>query len=264
MTSNDGERLAASARRYSYIVGPQDPTFSRDIAIEAPIEISFGGAPFAVMMGTPTCLEDFAIGFALTEGIIDRYGEVRAVEPEIHESSAKINVTLSSDRMRAHLARKRSISGRTGCGVCGIENLDQLPKGMLVPPSDPVSPLAIGAALDALESAQPLNALTRSVHGAAWCRRDGSLHLVREDVGRHNALDKCIGALLRDPVDPADGFFVITSRCSFEMVAKTARFGAGTLVSLSAPTSLALQHARECGVTLIVTARADHATVFEI
>ena len=127
----------------------------------------------------------------------------------------------------------------------------------------PITPDAIRAALGELEAQQPLNQATRAVHAAAWCRRDGAIVLVREDVGRHNALDKAIGALARAGVAPNSGFFVITSRCSFEMVAKAAIFGAGTLVSVSAPTSLALERARRFGVRLIAVARRDQALCFE-
>ena len=130
-------------------------------------------------------------------------------------------------------------------------------------PAPPIEPAAIGAAIAELERLQPLNELTRAVHGAAWCGRDGRIILAREDVGRHNALDKAIGALWRARVGAENGFFVITSRCSFEMVVKTAIFGAGALVSLSAPTSLALDRARDFGVALIAVARADKALSFE-
>ena len=130
-------------------------------------------------------------------------------------------------------------------------------------PQAPIAPGAIRAALEELETRQPLNQATRAVHAAAWCGRDGTIVLVREDVGRHNALDKAIGALARAGVAPDSGFFVITSRCSFEMVAKAAIFGAGTLVSVSAPTSLALERARRFGVRLIAVARRDQALCFE-
>ena len=265
MSIDGGDRLAATARNFSYVVGPQDPPFSHDIAIEAPIEIAFGGAPFVVMMATPTNLEDLAVGFALTEGIIERYGEVRAIETSTGNGFGKINVSLSGERLRTHLARKRAITGRTGCGVCGVEDLSHLPRGRVaISQREPLPPRSIGNALAMLDALQPLNAATRAVHGAAWCDQEGVVQLVREDVGRHNALDKCIGSLLRDSANPAAGFFLITSRCSFEMVAKASRFGAGTLVSLSAPTSMALQLARECEMTLIVTARTDHATCIEL
>ncbi len=155
------------------------------------------------------------------------------------------------------------MSGRTGCGLCGLEDLAHLPKPRRpIAASAPVAPAAIRAALIGLERVQPLNAETRAVHGAAWSDRSGAVQFAREDGGRHNARDKLIGALALASVDPASGFVVITSRCSFEMAAKAAAFGAPTLVSLSAPTSLALERARESGLTLVAIARADRATIF--
>jgi FdhD protein len=249
---------------YRYDRGAFGAGANREIAVEAPVELSFGGVPFAVMMATPSDLEDFVVGFALTEGIVERVDEIRAVEVRVDAAAARVNVALTGERMRAHLARRRALTGRTGCGVCGIEDLDHLPRGR--PRSKrafPVSPSAVKLALAALDAAQPLNARTHATHAAAWCGRGGAILALREDVGRHNALDKLIGALSRDDADPDDGFMVITSRCSFEMVAKTAAFGAGTLVSLSAPTSLALTWAERCGVELIAIARADQASCFD-
>jgi FdhD protein len=261
--SEADDSIPATARAYRYDSGMTGPVFTREIAVETPIEIAFGGAPFAVMMATPRDIEDFAIGFALTEGVIETIDDIRGIEAVVGETSGRVNVTLSGERMGAHLARKRALSGRTGCGICGVEDLAHLPKAR--PRSraaQPIAPEAIGAAVAALNSEQPLNARTRAVHAAAWCGRDGAIRATREDVGRHNALDKLIGALLRKQADPDDGFILISSRCSFEMVAKTAALGAGTLVSVSAPTSLALRRAEECGLALIAIARADHALGF--
>ena len=248
---------------FDYGHGASGPIGERAIAVEAPIEIAFGGASYAVMMATPDDLEDFAIGFALTEGIVERVADIRAVETKPAGGGVRVDVALTGERLSQHFARSRAMAGRTGCGLCGIEDLAHLPKPRgLVPASAPIAPPAIRAALAGLERAQPLNAETRAVHGAAWCDREGAVLFAREDVGRHNALDKLIGALARSGVDPTSGFIVITSRCSFEMVAKAAAFGAATLVSVSAPTSLALERAREAGVTLIAIARADRATIF--
>jgi FdhD protein len=257
------EALAAAVRVFRYDSGLSGPEFSREIAVETPVQIAFGGAPFAVMMATPSHLEDFAIGFALTEGIAERWEDIRAIEVDVGPESARVNVALSGERMGAHLARKRVLSGRTGCGLCGVEDLAHMPAPRArSAPGRAVDAGAIGAAIRALDGAQELNARTRAVHGAAWCGRDGAIRALREDVGRHNALDKLIGSLVRAGVDPDDGFLLITSRCSFEMVAKAAVFGAGTLVSLSAPTSLALSRARESGVALIALARPDQALGF--
>eukprot|EP01037_Dinobryon_pediforme_P028433 gene28433-31713_t len=164
--------------------------------------------------------------------------------------------------MQRHLARGRALSGRTGCGLCGISDLSALPQAEPAPRLEPVALAAIHVALGALEAAQPLNAQTRAVHAAAFANLDGHIVAVREDVGRHNALDKLIGALLRGGQDPADGFIVITSRCSFEMVEKAARSGAHTLVAISAPTSLAIERAQRYGLTLVALARSDSARIF--
>jgi len=252
------------ARGFSYDSGAVGPTVVRPIAVEAPVQIAIGGAPFAIMMATPQDLKDFAYGFALTEGIAQRVEDIRGAEIMAVEDGFKAALALTAEKLQAHLARKRAMSGRTGCGLCGIEDFAQMPSPRPpLAPEPPIEPRAIGAALVELEGRQPLNALTRAVHAAAWCGRDGRIALVREDVGRHNALDKAIGALWRAGVAAGDGFFVITSRCSFEMVAKAAIFGARTLVSVSAPTSLALERARAFGVTVIAVARADKALSFE-
>ncbi len=254
------ERLAHALR---YNAGPSAPSLHA-VAVETPIEIAYGGQPFAVMMGTPADLQDFAAGFSLTEGIVERFDEIRAIEVELTTESARVNVALSGDRLRAQLARRRALVGRTGCGLCGVEDLAHLPRTQSRDRARrPPAPAAIGAALAALDAHQPLNALTHAVHGAAWCDARGEILLAREDVGRHNALDKCIGALLRQGAAPDDGFLLVTSRCSYEMVAKAAAFGARALVCISAPTSLALQLAQAAGLALVVTARRDGALSFD-
>jgi FdhD protein len=251
-------------RAFSYDSGASGPELTRAIAVEAPVQIVIGGAPFAIMMATPNDLEDFAYGFAVTEQIAESIGDIRGVEVAQVEDGWKLNIALSGERLQAHLARGRALSGRTGCGLCGIEDFSQMPSPRpALHPQDAIAPQAIHAALGELEARQPLNQLTRAVHAAAWCGRNGTIVLSREDVGRHNALDKTIGALARAGVAPNSGFFVITSRCSFEMVAKAAIFGAGTLISVSAPTSLALDRARRFGVRLIAVARRDQALCFE-
>jgi FdhD protein len=253
----------ATTQTFDYDRGPSGLASQRAIAVETPIQLSFGGAPFAVMMATPRDLKDFAVGFALTEGIVERIEDIRGVEIGAVDGGMRVDVALTGERLSAHLSRTRAMSGRTGCGLCGIEDLAHLPKPRApLAASAPVAPSAIRAALEGLERAQPLNAETRATHGAAWSDRSGAVLTTREDVGRHNALDKLIGALALASVDPTDGFIVITSRCSFEMVAKAAAFGAATLVSVSAPTSLALERAKECGLTLVAVARADRATIF--
>ena len=259
-----GPYVERGARTFRYDAGPSGAASVHAVAVETPIEIAYGGQPFAVMMGTPADLEDFAAGFSLTEGIVERYDEIRAIEVEPGPESARVNVALTGDRLRVHLARRRALVGRTACGLCGVEDLAHLPRPRVRDRARrSPAPAAIGAAVMALDAHQPLNALTRAVHGAAWCDGQGNILLAREDVGRHNALDKCIGALLRGDVAARDGFFLITSRCSYEMVAKAAAFGANALVCVSAPTSLALQAAETAGLALVVTARRDGALSFD-
>ena len=236
---------------------------TRVLAVETPVNLVYGSVPHAVMMATPADLEDFAYGFSLTEGIIESADEIRATRVEVGPDGLRLHVELAPGRLREHLARKRAISGRTGCGVCGIEDLAELPRAdMRGAPDIQVSLPAIARALAGLDAAQVLGAETRAVHAAAWARLDGTLASVREDVGRHNALDKLIGAAMRAGTDPSDGFLVITSRCSFEMVEKAARLGAAVIVAISAPTSLALERARAHGITLCAIARSDTLTVF--
>lgn len=255
--------IEVPVRDFSYDCGARGPDFTRAVAVEAPVQIIIGAAPFAVMMATPQDLEDFACGFALTEQIAETVKDIRGVEVERADDGWKVKIAVSSERLQAHLARGRAMSGRTGCGLCGIEDFSQMPAPRALHPQAPIASAAIRTALEGLETRQPLNQLTRAVHAAAWCGRDGTIVLVREDVGRHNALDKAIGALARAGVAPDGGFFVITSRCSFEMVAKAAIFGAGTLVAVSAPTSLALERAQRFGVRLIAVARRDQALCFD-
>jgi FdhD protein len=255
--------LTRLSRSFRYDIGLSGPVTPQVVAVEAPIEIAYGGQAFAVMMGTPADLEDFAAGFSLTEGIVERFEEIRAIEARVEDDAARIDVALTGERLHVHLARRRAIAGRTGCGLCGVEDLQHLPKARRREgPSRLPAPAAVGAAVAALDSHQPLNAATRAVHGAAWCDPRGEIVVAREDLGRHNALDKCVGALLRAGVAPDEGFFVVTSRCSYEMVAKAAAFGAAALVSVSAPTSLALSAAEAAGLALIVTARRDRASSF--
>ncbi len=239
------------------------PATMAEVAVEAPINIVYGNLPYAVMMATPSDLEDFVAGFSLTEGIVRSVDEIRGIAVAPQQDGIVVTVELAPGRFRDHLARRRNLSGRTSCGLCGIETLAEMPMaGTDAGQHRPVSQGAIQAALAALEWHQPLNRLTRAVHAAAWCDAMGAILAAREDVGRHNALDKLIGARLRAGHDASEGFILVTSRASFEMVEKTAIFGAGTLVSISAPTSLAIERAKRLGLTLVSVARHDAAILF--
>jgi FdhD protein len=234
----------------------------RAVAAEIPVSFVYGDAPYAVMMASPGEPEDFAYGFSFTEGLIRSAAEIRGLKVSAADKGIKLDIELSPGRFREHLGRRRALIGRTSCGLCGVETVEQLPQAVPLAPAAPIATAAVFAALANLDRNQPLNEQTRAVHAAAFCARDGAILAVREDVGRHNALDKLIGALLRKGVAAGDGFILVTSRASFEMVEKAAIFGATTLVAISAPTSLAIERAHALGMTLAAIARADGAMVF--
>lgn len=254
--------LAVSARPLRF--GAADPGAREiEVAVETPINIVYGTVPYAVMMASPSDLEDFVTGFSLTEGIVREASEIRGIVVEPKDEGVVVTVDLAPGRFREHLARRRNLSGRTSCGLCGVETIEDLPLAdAAARRTSPVPPAAIEAALGSLEALQPLGQLTRAVHAAAWCDSEGGIVTVREDVGRHNALDKLIGARLRAGQQDREGFLLVTSRASFEMVEKAAIFGAGTLSAISAPTSLAIERARHLGLTLVAVARRDGCIVF--
>ncbi len=240
-------------------------TETNAVAEEVPVAFRFGGVDYAVMMATPADIEDFATGFALTERIIGEAGDIRAIAIESGEDSVAIDVTLMPVRFQDFLAdhRVRSLRGHTSCGICGLESTRLLARPgrttiHLPPPTD----AAIHRALGDLRGLQPLARETRAAHAAAWCDTQGNIVWLREDVGRHNALDKLIGARLRAGADTEAGFCVITSRCSFEMVQKAVAAGMSSLVAISAPTALAVRSAQEAGLTLIASARIDGSLRF--
>lgn len=254
--------LSVTAKPVRFGASPA-PAAVAEVAVEAPINIVYGNMPYAVMMATPSDLEDFVAGFSLTEGIVHSVDEIRGISVAPQADGIVVTVDLAPGRFRDHLARRRNLSGRTSCGLCGIETLAEMPMaGTDEQQHRPIPPDAIQAALAALDRHQPLHRLTRAVHAAAWCDATGTILAAREDVGRHNALDKLIGARLRAGHDASEGFVLVTSRASFEMIEKTAIFGAGTLVSISAPTSLAIERAKRLGLTLISVARGDAAILF--
>lgn len=234
-----------------------------EIAVEWPVNIRYGSLPYAVMMATPLDLEDFVTGFSLTEGIVADASEIRAIRISDEPEAISVDVELAPGRFRQHLGRQRRLTGRTSCGVCGVEDASQLPRAERRSATrTPVAAEAVARAVGDLRAHQPLHARTRAVHGAAWCDREGRILMAREDVGRHNALDKLIGAVLRAGEAATGGFVVVTSRASYEMVEKTAMLGAAALVSVSAPTSLAVSRARAAGLMLVSVAREDGCEVF--
>lgn len=236
---------------------------SRIIPEETPIAFTYGGSTHAVMMATPADLEDFSIGFALTEGLIDSIDEAGDFEIVASEAGIELRSWLAGGRQEVYAARKRSMAGPTGCGLCGIESLEQASRPLPVLANAlRVSSTALIAAVDRLPGAQTLNRETRAVHAAAFWAPESDALIVREDVGRHNALDKLAGALARQRLPAAQGVVLMTSRISVELVQKAARIGAPIIAAVSAPTALAVRTAEKCGMTLVAVVRGRDFEIF--
>ncbi len=230
----------------------------RPVADETPIAIEYNGLGYAVLMASAADLDDLAYGFSRAERLIDDPGQIIEVDVHAAERGMLVRITLADDRLALVAERVRHRVSESSCGLCGIENLEQALREL--PRTDPgAAPddAAVFSALEHLRGHQPLNAATGAVHAAALCGRDGTIRLAREDVGRHNAFDKLIGAMLREGLGWDGGFALLSSRCSYELVEKAALSGCPTLVTLSAPTGLAIDRAREAGLRLIVLARPD-------
>lgn len=235
----------------------------RPIPEETPVAIVHDATTTAVMMATPADLEDFAVGFSLTEGVIADPGEITAIETVASDPGVEVRVWLRSDRSAALAARRRTLAGPTGCGLCGIDSLSEATRSCRpVGEGVQLESAQILAALNDLAAGQILGARTHAVHAAGWWSLTAGLVAVREDVGRHNALDKLVGTLARGDVAASSGVLVLTSRVSVEMVQKAAAFGAQVLIAVSAPTALAVRTAREAGMTLVAIARQDGFELF--
>jgi FdhD protein len=225
---------------------------------EVPVAIQINSEAYAVMMATPADLEDFARGFALAEGLVREAGHVKTVLQLPEEDGCALDLAIDAEHLDPARMVKRSLEGRVGCGLCGIADIKdaiRMPRGRRL--DGKLSPHAVLKAYRDLPSYQPMNAVNRTVHAAAWCSVDGAILLSREDVGRHNALDKLIGALVRAGTDLGNGFVLMSSRCSFELVQKCAIAGIGALATISAPTALALRLANEAGLQLAALAHGD-------
>lgn len=239
-------------------------TIERVSPEETAVGISYDSEPYAVLMATPQDVADLALGFTVSERIA-AVGNVLDIRISQHDEGLVADVLLSSfGAAEARDRRRRNMEGRSSCGLCGIQSPEHALRALPRLPAGPMlDRVAIQAGLAALEAGQRLGATTRATHAAAWADvEDGRLLLVREDVGRHNALDKLIGAALRAGLDPRHAFIVITSRCSYEMVEKTVLAGVALLVAISAPTALAVRKAEAANLTLVGLARADGHTVF--
>jgi FdhD protein len=238
-------------------------SFERPIPNEVAIAITYGGSTQAVMMATPSDLEDFAYGFSLTEGLIAAPADIRSLEVVEEKEGLELRMWLQSELGEALARRRRLLAGPTGCGLCGIESLVEAVKpARTVDAETRLHPQEIEAAMAALPSAQLMNRETHAMHAAGFYVPGEGLLAVREDVGRHNALDKLIGHLVRLGCNPASGIVVLTSRVSVEMVQKAAAFGAPVIAAVSAPTALAVRMAEEAGITLIAIARGDSFEIF--
>ena len=238
------------------------------IAEEAPIALVYNGVPHVVVMATPADLEDLALGFSLSEGVIGSAAELGGIEIVPEQTGYSVHMSVPPERAAIIEQRRRNMTARTGCGVCGAETIEQAMRDVprvaapKVTAGQRLTRQAMAVAMNQMPSLQTLNAATGATHAAAWANFDGQLQLVREDVGRHNALDKLIGALAAGGMDTAQGFAVITSRASYEMVQKAAMAGIGLLAAVSAPTALAVRIAREAGVTLAGFVRGERCMVY--
>ncbi len=237
---------------------------ARELAVETAVALVHDGSTYAVMMATPADLEDLAYGFALTEGVIASPAEALRCEVVHGPLGAEARLWLAPDRGRALAGRRRRLAGPTGCGLCGVESLEAAARPPSPVPAGALrlSPAQVTEAAAALGPAQALGAATRAAHAAGFWTPQEGLVAVREDVGRHNALDKLAGALARAGRGAAGGAVVLTSRVSVEMVQKAAAMGAPVLIAVSAPTTLAVETAEAAGLTLVAVARPDGFEVF--
>ena len=233
------------------------------IAEEVPISLIYNGVPHVVMLATPTNLEEFALGFSITEGIIKNPLELLSVRVYNRSNGIEVQLKIPEQRFQCLSDKGRNLTGRTGCGLCGASTLKQAIRQPNEVKGDlSVSAAELQSALSEIKQHQKLNQLTGAVHAAAWAVPGLGIVDIREDVGRHNALDKLIGFLLRTGKDLSAGFVIVTSRASYEMVQKTAWIGITLLAAISAPTGLAIRLANETGLTLIGFAREDQHVIY--
>lgn len=234
------------------------------VAEEVPVGLVFNGVPHVVMLATPANLEDLAVGFTLSESIVDSPSEIQSVEATTRDDGTlEVRIGITASKLSELLRRQRNMTGRTGCGLCGAQKVeDAIRQPVPVTGGVSVDVKSLHDALRDLRDRQEINLLTGSVHAAAWVMPDTGIKLVREDVGRHNALDKVIGAVVRAGGDFKHGYFVVTSRASYEMVQKAVTVGGTLLAAVSAPTAFAIRMAESAGLTLIGFAREHQHVVY--
>ena len=241
-----------------------NPSHSSYLALaeEVPVALVFNGISHAVMMASPVHLEDFALGFALTEGLIDQASQLYGVEVIHQANGIELQLDVAAQAEARLKERRRSMAGRTGCGLCGADSLAQVKLPLPQAPEVLIDVDAMHRAHAHMRALQPLKQQTGATHAAAWSNAKGEITLLREDVGRHNALDKLIGALSKASTDMQQGFICITSRASFEMVQKTVMAGAGALTAVSAPTRLAVELAEQHNLALAGLVRGQTFTAY--
>jgi FdhD protein len=236
---------------------------SEPVAEEVPVALVYNGLSHAVMMATPLGLADFALGFSLTEGILASESELYDTEIAAGGGGIEVRLTIAAERFASLRHRQRTLAGRTGCGLCGVDSISEaLRPVQRVTSTARFAPEAISRAMAAFPARQMLNAEIGAVHAAGFASANGDLLLVREDVGRHNALDKLVGAMALGKLDAGSGFVVVTSRCSYEMVHKTAAAGVPLIAAVSAPTALAIDWANVAGIALAAFARDGRFTLY--
>ena len=250
------------AHEFTRLAESKSEESEAQVAAEVPIALVYNGRPHVVMMCTPADLEDFAYGFTITESIA-RVEDIARVDVVKYSRGIELQIEIPADAAERLTSRGRAITGRTGCGLCGVEVIDEaLREPQLVRSATTFTREALWSASASLDAKQPMNRETNAIHGAAWAASSGALHVVREDVGRHNALDKVIGALAREDRDASDGFLVVTSRASYELVQKAAAANVPLLAAVSRPTALAIQLADDAGITLVGLLRGRGANVY--
>jgi len=233
------------------------------VAEEVPIALVYNGRPYVVVMGTPSDLEDLAVGFSRTEAVVDDSSQIERLDVVRASHGIELQIQIPAANAERLEARARALVSRTGCGLCGVETItDALRVPTPLSSRLTVNAEALWLAGSELSRQQTLNNETKTVHGAGWAMADGRLSVVREDVGRHNALDKVLGALARSRTNPADGFIVVTSRASYEMIQKAAICGIELVAAISRPTGLAIRFAEAAEMTLVGLLRGRSANVY--